>query len=128
MAAGDTILFDGDCAFCNGWVRWIRRRDLSARFQFTALASQQGLALRQQHGVPAQIDSVVLVQGGRAYLKSEAAWRILAGLPGHAFTARVMRCIPRALRDLGYDLVARNRKRLGMRDRCEMPDTERKAP
>jgi predicted DCC family thiol-disulfide oxidoreductase YuxK len=116
------VLYDGDCAYCNGWVNWIRRRDTAGRFRYAALASPEGTALREQHRIPAHLDTVVLVEKDRAHVKSDAAWRILALLPGMAAGAWALRIIPRPLRDLGYDLVARNRHRLGMRDACELPD------
>ncbi|MBL8003120.1 MAG: DUF393 domain-containing protein [Flavobacteriales bacterium] len=116
------VLYDGDCAYCNGWVNWIRTRDKAARFRYIALGSAEGLALRDRYAVPADVDSVVLVLGDHAYVKSEAAWRILSALPGHRLASTALRLIPRPLRDLGYDLVARNRHRLGMQDSCELPD------
>lgn len=115
------VLYDGDCAYCNGWVNWIRKRDKVARFRYTPLGSAEGLALRERYPVPADVDSVVLVLDGHAYVKSDAAWRILAALPGHRLAATVLRLTPRPLRDLGYDLVARNRHRLGVKDTCELP-------
>jgi predicted DCC family thiol-disulfide oxidoreductase YuxK len=115
------VLFDGDCAFCNGWVRWIQRRDRNAVFGFHPLASDEGVRLRARHGVPDDIDSVVLVENDAAHTKSGAAWRILRRLPGWGVASLLLRIIPRPLRDLGYDLVSRNRHRLGMKDECELP-------
>lgn len=120
MAAA-VVLFDGDCAFCNGWVNWIRKRDREHRFQYASLGSAEGSALRARHQVPGHIDSVVLVSDGRAFVKSNAAWRILALLPGYRAAAWALRLLPRPLRDLGYDLMARYRHRLGMKDSCELP-------
>jgi predicted DCC family thiol-disulfide oxidoreductase YuxK len=115
------VLFDGDCSFCNGWVNWIRKRDTAGIFRFEALGSAQGMALRARFGLPTSIDSVVLVQEDAAHVRSDAAWRILAQLPGHKVSAWLLRLVPRPLRNLGYDLVARNRHRLGFRDSCELP-------
>ena len=119
--AGAVVLFDGDCAYCNGWVNWIRRRDKRGHFRYAALDSVEGSALRGRHGIPAHVDTVVLVQGDRAYVKSAAAWRILHLLPGYRVAAWALRLIPRPLRDLGYTVVARNRHRFGMKDTCELP-------
>lgn len=119
--APDIILFDGDCAFCNGWVKWIMRRDPGKRFSFTPLASEEGIALRRKHGVPESIDSIVLVKDGHAFTRSDAAWRVLKDLPGHGLSGSLMRLVPRPLRNWGYDLIARNRRRLGMKDTCELP-------
>lgn len=116
-----TVLFDGDCAYCNGWVNWIRRRDSKGHFRYASLQSEEGLVLRERYAVPPSTDSVVLITGGKAYVRSSAAWRILAALPGKRLLAGLLRVVPRFLGDLGYDLVARNRHRLGMKDACELP-------
>ena len=116
-----TILFDGDCAYCNGWVKWITKRDRDKRFQFEALSSARGEELRVQHGIPEQLDSIVMVDGEHAFTRSDAAWRVLRSLPGMAIPGLLLRMIPRPIRNWGYDLVARNRHRLGIKDTCEVP-------
>jgi predicted DCC family thiol-disulfide oxidoreductase YuxK len=115
------VLFDGDCTYCNGWVNWIRKRDPAGRFRFEALGSAQGMLLRAQFGLPASTDSVVLIQDDTAHVRSDAAWRILRLLPGHRAAAVLLRSVPGPLRNWGYDLVARNRHRLGIADSCELP-------
>ncbi len=115
------ILFDGDCAFCNGWVKWIVRRDPGKRFKFAPLTSGEGIALRRKHGISETVDSIVLVKDGLAFTRSDAAWRVLKDLPGHGFWGSLVRFVPRPLRNWGYDLIARNRHRLGMKDTCELP-------
>ncbi len=121
MAAPDIILFDGDCAYCNGWVKWITKRDADHRFAFASLASEQGRALRNKHGIPDHLDSIVLVQGEAAFTRSDAAWRVLKGLPGKTLWGGLLRVFPRPLRNWGYDLVAKNRHRFGLKDACELP-------
>ncbi|HEX2617949.1 MAG TPA: DCC1-like thiol-disulfide oxidoreductase family protein [Flavobacteriales bacterium] len=117
----DTVLFDGDCAYCNGWVKWIAARDKAHRFRFAPLGSEEGRTLRERHHVPPGTDSIVLIQDGQAFLRSDAAWRVLRGLPGKGLLGGLLRIIPRPLRNWGYDLVARNRHRFGMKDACELP-------
>ncbi len=117
----EIILFDGDCAYCNGWVRWIMKRDARKHFRFVPLKSEEGQALRTRNGVPDHIDSIVLIGDGHAYVRSRAAWRVLHALPGWRMAAFALRAVPRPLRDLGYDLIARNRHKLGITDTCELP-------
>lgn len=121
MPTPDIILFDGDCAYCNGWVKWIRKRDAGHRFAFASLTSEQGRALRNKHGIPDHLDSIVLVKGEAAFTRSDAAWRVLKGLPGNAVWGGLLRLVPRPLRNWGYDLVAKNRHHLGLTDECELP-------
>jgi predicted DCC family thiol-disulfide oxidoreductase YuxK len=58
-------------------------------------------------------------------VKSDAALAILAGL-GHGWQlVQVLRIIPRPLRDLVYDLIARYRYRwFGKREECRIPTPE----
>jgi predicted DCC family thiol-disulfide oxidoreductase YuxK len=115
------VLFDGDCAYCNGWVRWISKRDKRKRFRFVAIESEEGKALRAQHRVPADLESMVLIRNGGAHVKSSAAWRIFTELPGWGWAGALLAVVPKPLRNWGYDLIARNRHRLGMKDSCELP-------
>src|SRR5262245_55640402 len=75
------ILFDGVCNLCHGFVRFVIPRDPSARFRFAALQSSHAASLLRDAGVTGPLpDSVVLVQNGRAYFRSDAALRIARGL------------------------------------------------
>ena len=115
------ILFDGDCSYCNGWVNWIRKHDTSHKFRFAPLDSDEGREQITQFKIPKAIDSVVLVDDQMAYIRSDAAWRILHALPGSSIWGSMLSIVPRPLRNWGYDLVANNRHRLGSKDACELP-------
>ena len=119
------VLFDGDCTYCNGWVRWISKRDRDHVFTFLPLASAEGGLLMKKHDVPKSVDSVVLIEADHAWTRSDAAWRILRALPGWGFASLLLRMVPRPLRNWGYDLIARNRHRSGMADHCEIPEQGR---
>ncbi len=120
------VLFDGDCTLCNGAVQFILRRDAQARFQFAALQSAAG---RQALAAVAPLtpfpDSIVLVAGGRAAVKSTAALRIARGLSWPWPLLAVFFVVPRPLRDLVYDWIARHRYRwFGKQAACMVPTPE----
>jgi len=118
---GPIILFDGACNLCEGSVQFVIRHDAAGIFQFASLQSSTGLRLRAEHKVA--IDSVVLVEEGRAYVESEAAWRIAARLGIPWSWLRFLRFLP--FRDAFYRLVARNRYRwFGRKDVCWLPSPE----
>jgi predicted DCC family thiol-disulfide oxidoreductase YuxK len=127
--AGAVVLFDGVCNLCNGSVQFIVRHDPEGRFRFASLQSEAGQALLRRHGMdPAELSSVVLVEGGRAHTRSDAALRIAGGLPGAWKAAGALRAVPRPLRDLVYGWVARNRYRwFGKQDACMIPTPELRA-
>lgn len=130
-ASPATILFDGVCNLCNGFVQFVIQRDQAGQFRFAALQSEAGCQLLAAHGLPAPTtpDSVVLLAEGRTYTQSDAALGILRRLGGGwGLMAAVLRVLPRFVRDAAYRLVARNRYRwFGQQDACWLPTPELKA-
>jgi len=118
------VLFDGVCNLCHAAVRFILARDREARFRFAPLESETGRDLTMEgieEGTSA--DSLVLVDDGATYVRSEAVIRIAArlSLPWRALV--VLRVVPRPMRDGAYNFVARNRYRwFGQKEVCPMPD------
>ena len=65
----------------------------------------------------------MLIEEGRAYVRSEAAWRIAARLQAPWSWLKVLRFVPG--RDALYRLVARNRYRwFGKKEFCWRPTAE----
>lgn len=119
------ILFDGVCLFCSSWVRFVIERDPAARFKFVAIQETFGRDLARRLGIDVDYpETSALVFAGRAWFKSDAALLVLAELPGWSWV-RVLRAVPRFLRDPIYDLVARNRYRIfGRSETCLVPVPE----
>jgi len=124
------VLFDGVCNLCHNTVRFIIRHDKSGCFVFAAQQSEAGQRILRQYGIPtnaALADSVVLIEGSRVWLASDAVFRILYRLGGLWRIAALLRFLPRKLRDWVYQLIAKNRYRLfGRRERCMVPTPELK--
>ena len=121
--AGPVILFDGVCNLCNGFVQFVIARDPQAHFRFASLQSKAAAALlngRIRNGpVP---DSVLLVEDGRTYTQSTAALRVARGLGFPWNLSYGFIIVPKLLRDVVYDWVARNRYEwFGKRDVCMVP-------
>ncbi len=71
------VLFDGVCNLCNGVVRFVIDRDPRGRFQFATLTS--GTAARvlgPGSSAETRPDSIVLVEDGRVFTRSDAALRL----------------------------------------------------
>jgi predicted DCC family thiol-disulfide oxidoreductase YuxK len=117
------ILFDGECGFCSRLVAFVVARDPAAKFSFAALQSPTGQEILNGAGLPRwDVDTVVLVERDRVYTKSTAALRIGAGLAWPWHLVRVLSIVPRPLRDVAYDVVARNRHRiLPGQNHCLLP-------
>jgi len=118
---GPVIVFDGVCVLCNGWVRFLLKRD-RGRYRFASMQSDAGRALLAGHGLdPADPASFLLVDAGRAWTDSDAIGRVLGGLGGAWRIAALIALVPRFLRDPLYRLVARNRYRWFGTTSCTVP-------
>lgn len=117
------VVFDGVCRLCNAWVRFILRFDRQARFRLCPAQSAAGQALLAYFNQPTDhYDSVLLIRGERVWLRSDAVLEILRGLPTPWRWLSALRVIPRAVRDAGYNLIARHRYRLfGRYQQCTVP-------
>jgi predicted DCC family thiol-disulfide oxidoreductase YuxK len=74
------------------------------------------------------LNSVILVQHGKAYQKSNAALEIAKHLSGLWPALYIFKLIPRVIRDRVYDIIAKNRYQLfGRSNECMIPTPERKA-
>jgi predicted DCC family thiol-disulfide oxidoreductase YuxK len=120
------ILFDGTCAFCERAVKFIARRDPAGYFRFGASQSPQAAALLAPLGLSRQTArSIILLEDGRAYLRSTASLRIAARLTWPWSLARFFLVVPLPLRDTVYRIVAAIRHRLaGRSNACEIPPEE----
>ena len=117
----DVVFFDGVCLFCRRWASFVLRHDRDGLYGFAWL---QSVAARRRLNdkTRAELDSVVLLRGGRCYLKSTAVLRIIAGLGGIWRLAALLLVIPAPLRDACYDFVGARRYRwFGRLATCELP-------
>lgn len=116
------ILFDGVCNLCNGWVNFVIDRDPAGRFHFAPLQSDRARDLLDSATYPGDFDSIVLLDGGRVFEKSDAVLRITSKLSWGWPLLSILRVIPRTVRDSVYDFVARHRYSwFGRTDACHVP-------
>jgi predicted DCC family thiol-disulfide oxidoreductase YuxK len=129
-AADAVVLFDGMCNLCSRLVRFVAARDPRRRFRFAPLQSERARALLRARGLdPDDRGSLVVIEGETALRHSDAALRIAAGLSGPWRWMRVLRIVPRPLRDLVYRVVARTRYAVfGRRASCALPGVDFAGP
>jgi predicted DCC family thiol-disulfide oxidoreductase YuxK len=111
------VLFDGDCAMCSRWVRFITQEEQEPLFRFAPLQSSVGHSLLQTHGFGSNYrESIVVIEGSsagaRVFTKSSAVLRILGGLGGFWSIFVLWRVVPGPMRDWFYDQVAKSREQL----------------
>lgn len=117
------ILFDGECGFCHGAVRFILRREKRPLFHFAGFETAAGRHLCQQEGIDREmIRSLVLIRGrGDVLIRSDATLTIASELrcPWNLLT--LLRIIPRGLRDVVYSIISSLRARLVAPPACTLP-------
>lgn len=123
------VLFDGVCNLCVGSVQWLLRMDRRDRLRFGTLQSEAGGELLARCGLsPEYDDSMVVVEGDRAYTASDAVVRIAWHLGFPWSLGSVASIVPKAIRDRAYRLLADSRYEwFGKREQCLVPDDDLRA-
>ena len=128
--ANPIILYDGVCGLCNRLVQFLLKHDKQGRLRFASLQSEFAERVLTRHGIdPKDLDTVQVVVNyerpeERVLGRSDAILRAgqELGLPWNVL-AGIAHVIPRALRDVVYRFVARNRYRVfGKSETCMLPD------
>lgn len=106
------VVFDGQCNVCNGYVRFLTRHDRGGRLTFVPAASEPGRAWLERCGeAPDNPSTMIVVDGERPWLRSDAVLVAVASLGGGWRAVRLLRLVPRGLRDALYTGFARRRYR-----------------
>lgn len=128
LSVHPVIFFDGVCGLCNRWVDFVLARDRAQLFRFSPLQGETARVWLQFES-EVSLDSIVLVDSLGEHRKTDAVARILRGLGGTwGLAGAALAILPRPLRNLGYDLVAKNRYRLfGRKAACRLPTPEERS-
>ena len=123
-ASKHIILFDGNCNFCNYWVKYVIERDKKDQFRFASLQSDKGKELLNQYKLKDDLETVVLIEKDKARTKSSAALHIFKGLGSIYQFAMVFIVVPKFVRDGVYTLIAKYRKKLMTNVTCIIPTND----
>ncbi len=123
------MLYDGECGLCHRSVKFLLRHERDTELWFAPLQGETAAALRLRHpSIPMNLDTVVLVEHDRVYLRSKAFLYAAGHLRAPWRWAYGVRWLPGAILDLGYRLVAAVRYRIwGKVDACELPSPAQRA-
>jgi predicted DCC family thiol-disulfide oxidoreductase YuxK len=122
------LVYDGDCGFCARSVQFILRHERRHDLLFVPRDSDLGKELRRQFHLEA-VESMLWIADGEAAMESSAVLRSANYLGGiWAALAAIGSLLPAAIRNWGYRLIARNRKRLSSgATSCLVPTAEQRA-
>jgi len=130
-APSHVLLYDAECGFCDATVQLVMRYDRQRTLYFASLQSRfakSTIGERQNHQVVDSVIWVDLLSDNRIVstaIKSDAILRIARYLGGLWRLLLLVRVVPRPIRDRVYDVVARNRYRLGLAaDTCVLPSPD----
>ena len=121
------IVFDGECVFCSGWVKFVLKHDKQQRYRFLAAQTPLGAALYRHYGLDARdYETNILIEEGRGFFKSDGTIRMVAGLGFPYSLVKIFRLLPRPVADALYEFIARNRLKIAGRQSCMVPTPEQR--
>jgi predicted DCC family thiol-disulfide oxidoreductase YuxK len=128
---GLAVLYDRDCGICAATARRLRRWDRHARLELIPLQAVRtdaspGIARLATDRHLSSALHVVEPSTGRVHSRGDAVLEIARLLPAGSGPARLVATIPPARWAVGvaYDVVARNRHRIGRWLRLEGPQCD----
>ena len=115
------LFFDGNCGLCNRSVKFVLRKEKNQDLVFSPLQSEFAKKTLAAFNLGENLDSMILLQNGKVYLKSSGALRVTKSLKGLWPSAQALLIVPPFIRNFIYDYIAKNRITwFGTADYCEM--------
>ena len=128
------VLYDGVCGLCNQLVQFLLKRDKHDQLRYASLQSDFASKILVRHGLnPKDLDTVCVVLNYQepdehVLTRSTAILNVVKNLGGIWKMAGLGAIVPSPLRDLLYELVARNRYRMfGKYETCMLPEPRHRA-
>lgn len=121
------VFFDGVCALCNGFADFLLQRNLHGKLLLTSLQGETAKELLpEEHSK--KLESIIFLDtDGSVFLRSDAVLKILHKLDGGWKIFSFLRVVPKFIRDIIYNIIARNRYYwFGKRKSCRLPSPEEK--
>ena len=120
------LFFDGECGFCNKSVRQVYRLDRKGAVEFAPLQGELAARLDLAKHADKNGGTMVILResDGQTFLRSDGWIELGKALGGvWKILADILAILPKPLRDLAYDVIARNRYQLaGLAGACGVPD------
>ncbi len=112
------VIFDSECMLCNRSLNVLIKLDRHKVLRYTSLNGEHIKDL----GIPKELDSIIFSEDGTLYYKSTAILKILRSLGGIWVLVNVFYLIPKVVRDVVYDAIAKYRYNIfGKMDACRRP-------
>lgn len=107
------IIYDGSCLLCNGFIRFVIKRDAKKSIMF----KPNKFLTNNQYG-----ESIKYLVNGTELSKSDAFLKIVSDLGGiWLIFSKICIVVPKIIRDSIYDFVADNRYNIFGKSSCLLP-------
>lgn len=117
---GGIIIYDGLCVVCSKFLKLVFAKDHKMYFKFTSMQSNLGKEIISTNGLDS--NSIIVVENGNVYQRSDAILRICKHLKGWMKFLYYFKFVPKKIRDNVYQFIANRRyKWFGKLDTCEVP-------
>ncbi len=122
--SNEIIFYDGDCGLCNRSVQFVLKHERDKHIRFSTLQSDFATRFFEEHHFPQpDLTTFYFYSDNRLYKKSKAAFKVIPYLKWYWQPLRIMALLPTAIADMGYDFIAKRRKKIGGTF-CVLPSAE----
>ena len=122
MQNKSVIFIDGKCLVCNNLVKFLNFFDFRNRLNFSNLQGDYAREHLNSEFINSLDTVVYLSSDQRVHVKSSAILRVLSDIFPLFIILKIFLIIPHQFRDIFYDILARNRYKLGAElEICPIP-------
>jgi predicted DCC family thiol-disulfide oxidoreductase YuxK len=122
------VFYDSDCNLCDGFIQFILNNNSSKSLKIAPLFGSNYDRLLNDSQLNLTKDSIILYENGKVYMSSKAVIKIINELNTPYRWLSVFRFFPKAMLEMLYGYVAKNRYRwFGKREFCQMPSLENRS-
>ena len=112
-----TVLYDGECNFCNRWVCFVKSKLKKNEISFFPFNSSKAINMLENYRIVNQ-ESLVYIKHNVVYLKSRAVLKIYKQLQFPYNLLHFLTISPTFLLDFAYDFIAKRRLKLTPKKQC----------
>jgi predicted DCC family thiol-disulfide oxidoreductase YuxK len=116
------IIFDGECAFCNKSVLFIRKRNTKDNLWYCSSQSEVARQLLSNFQIEVSPqDSLIYIKNGKSYYYSDAPLEIAKELDHFWAMLSLFLIVPKVIRHGAYRFIAKRRKLImGTTESCSL--------
>jgi len=120
------LFYDGVCGLCDAFVRFMIRHDKEEIFKLASLQSEVGKKISQHLNIENDLDTVIGLSKSKYTTESDVILMVADELGGWWSIIKVIKIVPKVIRNWCYRRTAENRYRLmGRKEECIMIQSSR---